>query len=158
MLRIGIVGQPGCGKTALFKALAPSAAVEVGAGGKREVHIGQARVPDPRLDELNRVFQRPKQVNAVVEYVDVVGFSRGEASRSGYEAQFLGDGDDNQMVGHDSSIHQTCQVSRTCQVWSLFAQVYHVLADLSRANSRIQQQRRPNRLGRLCLFVVPSSL
>jgi hypothetical protein len=91
MLRIGIVGQPGCGKTALFKALAPSAEVEVGAGGKREVHIGQARVPDPRLDELNRVFQRPKQVNAVVEYVDVVGFSRGEASRSGYEAQFLGD-------------------------------------------------------------------
>ena len=91
MLQIGIVGQPGCGKTSLFKALCPASSAEIGSGGKREAHIGQARVPDPRLDELNRIFQRDRQINTVVEYVDVVGFSRGEAAKSGYEAQFLGE-------------------------------------------------------------------
>lgn len=91
MLRIGIVGPSGCGKTSLFKALAPASSAEVGAGGKREVHIGQTKVPDSRLDILFSIFQRKKKVNAIIEYIDVVGFSRGDAAKSGYEAQFLGE-------------------------------------------------------------------
>ncbi|MCX6641662.1 MAG: redox-regulated ATPase YchF [bacterium] len=91
MLRIGIVGAPGSGKTSLFKALTPSTGVEVGARGKREIHIGQAKVQDPRLDELTRIFHPERKVNAIVEYVDMAGFTKGEASRSGFEAQFLGE-------------------------------------------------------------------
>lgn len=90
MLRIGIVGLSGCGKTSLFRALT-GASAEVGVSGKREIHVGQAKVSDVRLDTLTRVFQRGRQVNAVVEYVDVVGFTAGEASRAGFEDQFLGD-------------------------------------------------------------------
>ena len=97
MLRIGMMGLPGCGKTSLFRALTGVTA-HVGTGGKREVHVGQARVPDGRLSELNGVFRRPRQVNAVVEYVDVVGFASGDARRAGFresaavwEDQFLGD-------------------------------------------------------------------
>jgi GTP-binding protein YchF len=89
MLRIGIIGPQGCGKTSLFKALAPAASAAVGSSQKREIHIGQAKVPDPRLDELFRVFQKSKQVNATIEYVDVVGYKRGEAAKSGYDPQLL---------------------------------------------------------------------
>lgn len=97
MLRIGMTGLPGCGKTSLFRALTGTTP-HVGTAGRREVHVGQARVPDARLDELNRVFQRPRQINAIVEYVDVVGFTSGDARKASFresatalEDQFLGD-------------------------------------------------------------------
>jgi len=97
MLRIGLTGLPGCGKTTLFQALT-GIATHIGAAAKREVHVGQAKVPDPRLEDLNRVFQKPKAIPAIVEYVDVAGFSAGDARRAGFresatswEDQFLGD-------------------------------------------------------------------
>ncbi len=89
MLRIGIVGPTGCGKTSLFKALCPAVDAEVGAAQRREMHIGQAKVPDERLDELFRIFRKGKKVNAAVEYVDFVGYRRGHASSRGYDPQFL---------------------------------------------------------------------
>jgi hypothetical protein len=89
MLRIGIIGPTGCGKTSLFKALCPAANVEIGAALRREIHIGQAKVPDERLDELFRIFQKGKKVNAVVEYVDFAGYRRGDAASRGYDPQFL---------------------------------------------------------------------
>ena len=90
MLRIGLTGLPECGKTLLFRALT-GVATHVGAAAKREVHVGQAKVPDPRLVELNRVFQKPKAIPAIVEYVDIAGFSAGDARRADFEDQFLGD-------------------------------------------------------------------
>ncbi len=92
MLRIGIIGPSGCGKTSLFKALSPSSAAQVGSSNKREIHIGQAKVADARLDHIFKVYPRGKKVNATVEYVDVAGYQRGEAAKSGgYDAQFLGE-------------------------------------------------------------------
>lgn len=89
MLRVGIIGPTGCGKTSLFKALCPASDAQVGAALKPEIHVGQAQVPDPRLDELFRIFQKGKQVNAVVEYLDFAGYRRGEAASGGYDPRFL---------------------------------------------------------------------
>ncbi|RJP79886.1 MAG: redox-regulated ATPase YchF [Candidatus Zixiibacteriota bacterium] len=90
MLRLGIVGLPGSGKTSLFRALTGVVA-EIGAAGRREIHVGQAKVPDARLDRLFALYQPRKETPAVVEYVDVAGIKAGETSRSGLEDQFLGD-------------------------------------------------------------------
>ena len=90
MLRIGIVGLPGCGKTSLFRALTGVVA-EVGAAGRREIHVGQAKVPDTRLDRIYELFPRARKVNATVEYIDVVGFTTGDARKATFENQFLGD-------------------------------------------------------------------
>ncbi len=90
MLRIGLVGLPGSGKTSLFRALT-GAVTAVGAAAKRELHVGQAKVPDIRLDELNRIFQPKRKVQAIVEYVDVAGMKTGETRRAALEDQFLGD-------------------------------------------------------------------
>jgi len=87
MLRIGIIGPQGCGKTTLFQALTP--AVQVEGGARREIHIGQAKVKDLRLDHLHEIFGRSKKVNAIVEYVDFAGYKRGESKGSGYDPQML---------------------------------------------------------------------
>jgi GTP-binding protein YchF len=64
---------------------------EVGAAGRREIHVGQAKVPDQRLDQIYELFPRARKVNATVEYVDVVGFTSGDARKATFENQFLGD-------------------------------------------------------------------
>ncbi len=88
MLRIAIVGLPGSGKTSLFRALT-SAAV-AGAPGKKEIHVGQAKVPDRRLDQLHRWFDG-REVHALVEYVDSAGFGGGAAPRSAFDDRMLGE-------------------------------------------------------------------
>jgi ribosome-binding ATPase len=73
-MRTAIIGLPMVGKTSLFQILT---------GAARETHIGStaahtgvAKVPDPRLDELARLFEPPKVTHAAVEYVDMPSISK----------------------------------------------------------------------------------
>ena len=79
-MRIGLFGFPGVGKTTLFNALT-GAHVPV-AGARREPHMGVARVPDPRVDRLAEIFRPKKVTHASVEFVDLIGFRRDDASAS----------------------------------------------------------------------------
>lgn len=82
-MRIGIVGLPLSGKTTVFNALTgANLATGVSPGGKREPNIGVVKVPDERLERLNKMLQPERKVPATVEYVDVAGLKKG-ASRSG---------------------------------------------------------------------------
>jgi GTP-binding protein YchF len=64
IMKLGIIGLPDSGKSTIFEALTQKVAV----GHKGETDIGTVRVPDKRLDELNRMYQRQKIVYAQVEY------------------------------------------------------------------------------------------
>ncbi len=85
-MQLGLVGLPRVGKTTLFSALVGKA-VDRGYG-KRETHIGVAKVPDPRLEELTALFNPRKQIHATVEYVDVAGLEAG-TGKAGYDESFL---------------------------------------------------------------------
>ncbi len=85
-MQLGLVGLPRVGKTTLFGALVGKA-VDKGYG-KREMHIGVAKVPDQRLEDLTALFNPRKQIHATVEYVDVGGLEAG-AAKSGYDENFL---------------------------------------------------------------------
>jgi GTP-binding protein YchF len=70
MLRAGLIGLPGSGKTTLFELLtkvheAPRT------HGKTEANVGISRVPDHRLDQLTSLFQPKKRVPATVEFADM---------------------------------------------------------------------------------------
>jgi hypothetical protein len=79
MLRAGLIGFPGVGKTSLFQLLT-SAREAPRTGGKAEANVGVARVPDERLDRLTALFNPRKRVPATVEFADIAGAGGGRGS------------------------------------------------------------------------------
>jgi len=89
-MQMGIVGLSLSGKTTLFNALTRAHADRLHHGGaKREAHHGVVKVPEPRLAELQRIFQRERVVPTTVEYVDSAGFEKGVSEKGGFPEQFL---------------------------------------------------------------------
>jgi GTP-binding protein YchF len=82
MLRAGLIGFPGTGKTALFQLLT-SAREAPRQGGRGEAHVGVSRVPDERLDRLTALFNPRKRVPATVEFADIAGAA---GARTGAQA------------------------------------------------------------------------
>lgn len=77
-MRIGILGLPNTGKTALFNALTgmsedSSPVVTV----KPEPHVGVVKVPDPRIDYLARYYNPKKTTYADMELFDMMGIVPG---------------------------------------------------------------------------------
>ncbi|MDA0999947.1 MAG: DUF933 domain-containing protein [bacterium] len=82
-MKIGIIGLPASGKTTLFNALTGGSAK---AGGYGQVHLGVARVADPRVDALSEIFRPKKTTYATVNFADVPALEGSESSRSAGEA------------------------------------------------------------------------
>jgi ribosome-binding ATPase len=89
MARVGILGLPNVGKTALFNALtglgAPTAAHPF---STTEPNVGVAKVPDDRLDEAARLEESEKTVYATLDLLDLPAMAG--PGGSGLGAQFLG--------------------------------------------------------------------
>ena len=73
-MQTGIIGLPQVGKTTLFRILT-NAHFEVKGGGQG-THIGVAKVPEPRLLELAKLYNPKKITYATVNYVDLGGMQK----------------------------------------------------------------------------------
>ncbi len=71
-MKLGIIGLEQSGKTTVFNALT-GADKEVGTFGKIEAHISMVKVPDERLDWLEKVYHPQRTVHADIEFVDIPG-------------------------------------------------------------------------------------
>jgi len=76
-MQTGIIGLPQVGKTTLFRILT-KAQVE-GKAGAQGTHVGVAKVPEPRLLELAKLYNPKKITYATVQYVDVGGMQKDRA-------------------------------------------------------------------------------
>ena len=91
MERLGLVGLPNSGKSALFNALTGgSAQVAAHPFSTTESTVGVAHVADPRLDALAEMSRSRKKVAATVQLVDIAGLVAGSASGEGLGNRFLG--------------------------------------------------------------------
>jgi ribosome-binding ATPase len=73
-MQTGIVGLPQVGKTTLFKILTK---VHLDAKATQAaMHVGVARVPEPRIDKLAALYRPKKVTHATVQYVDVGGLQK----------------------------------------------------------------------------------
>jgi GTP-binding protein YchF len=70
-VKIGLVGYPGSGKSAVFGALT-GMSVETGFGAHRE-NVGVVKVPDPRVDALAALYAPKKTTYAEVTFDDLAG-------------------------------------------------------------------------------------
>src|SRR5258707_8808572 len=73
-MKTAIIGLPMVGKTSLFTIL--TGVHEATRVGSMETRVGMAKVPDPRLGELAKIFEPPKVTYAVVEYLDFPAVSK----------------------------------------------------------------------------------
>jgi len=73
-VQAGIIGLPQVGKTTLFRILT-KAHVE-GKGAASATHVGVAKVPEPRLQELAKLYNPKKITYATVNYVDLGGMQK----------------------------------------------------------------------------------
>jgi ribosome-binding ATPase len=90
MERLGIVGLPNAGKSALFNALTGgSAVVAQHPFSTTETNTGVAQVPDERLDRLAVMSESKKVVHATAELVDIAGLVAGAAQGEGLGNRFL---------------------------------------------------------------------
>jgi GTP-binding protein YchF len=72
-MQTGIIGLPQVGKTTLFRILTRA---HVDAKGGQATHIGVAKVPEPRLIELAKLYNPKKITYATVNYVDLGGMQK----------------------------------------------------------------------------------
>lgn len=78
-MRIALFGFPMTGKSTLFRVLTGTAPPPPGA--RAETQIGVTRVPEPRLLRLAEMYSPKKTTPATIEYLDLAGMEKGEATK-----------------------------------------------------------------------------
>jgi ribosome-binding ATPase len=72
-MQTGIIGLPQVGKTTLFRILTKA---HVEAKGAQTTHVGIAKVPELRLQQLAKLYDPKKITYATVQYVDLGGMQK----------------------------------------------------------------------------------
>ncbi len=89
-LNLGIVGLPNVGKSTLFNALTRNNVLAANYPfATIEPNEGVVPLPDPRLDELAKMFESEKIVPAPVTFVDIAGIVKGASEGAGLGNKFL---------------------------------------------------------------------
>ncbi len=101
MLSVGIIGLPNAGKSSVFNALtAGSANVSNYAFTTTRPNAGTVAVPDPRLEELERLLEPEEATPCLIRFIDVAGLVEGASRGKGLGNQFLGEVRQVHAVAH----------------------------------------------------------
>jgi ribosome-binding ATPase len=101
ILEICIIGLPKSGKTTIFNVLTKGKAdTTTYATTTLAPNIGVSKVPEPRLQVLDKIFHPKKVIPAEIKYVDIVGTAKDFGKGEGISGQFL-----NYLSNADALLH-----------------------------------------------------
>ncbi len=141
-MQIGLVGLQYSGKTTLFSTLAglqldPSLI-------KDEQSVEMVKVPDPRLDNLSKLFNPKKQVNATVEVIDIPGLRMSDDNKVKITSNFLNSVRNNDALFYiirnfknDAVSHPMMNINPSRDID--FLEIEFLLSDLAFLDSRIEK-------------------
>jgi ribosome-binding ATPase len=156
-MKAGLVGLPSSGKSTLFQLLTGAAPL----AGRPEARLGMARVPDPRVDALARMFSPRKTTPATVEYVDVPGTAKGEGAAlvdlpalRGVDALVhVVRAFDNDVVPHPEGSVDPLRDVRVLELELMLADLGQVERRLERLDQNIKKARRAEDVAERELFL-----
>jgi ribosome-binding ATPase YchF (GTP1/OBG family) len=88
-MKIGVTGLPGSGKSTVFSAITHVARTTETADVTKP-HLGAVKVPDPRLDELGKIFGSKKVTPIELTFVDNPGFKVAQLGDAGALVHVIG--------------------------------------------------------------------
>lgn len=97
----GIVGLPNVGKSTLFNAITAAGAEAANYPFCTiDPNVGVVVVPDPRVEELAKIYLPSKIVPSTIEFVDIAGLVKGASRGEGLGNQFLSHIRDVDAIAH----------------------------------------------------------
>ena len=88
-MEISLIGLPKSGKTTIFNALTKGKAEITPYATTFTPNIGVSKVPESRLQVLNKIFQPKKMTPSEVRYADLAGMAKGFGKDERIRGQFL---------------------------------------------------------------------
>jgi len=93
-MKLALAGLSNSGKTTLFNALTGlDIETTIYPSVTGEPHIGIVKVPDSRVDKLSYIYNPKKTTLATVEYIDIIGFTKGDTSQNRKVIDLIKDSD-----------------------------------------------------------------
>jgi len=100
-MKIGIIGLPQVGKTTIFNVLTKSDIEIQNFSRGIEANIKNIKVPDSRLENLQKIYEPKKFTPAEIEYVDIAGITSSENKQvKGLDRQLV-----NMIKNSDAFLH-----------------------------------------------------
>ena len=101
-MEISIIGLPKSGKTTIYNALTKDKAnTDTFSTASITPNIGVSKVPEPRLEFLEKIYQPKKTMLAEIKYTDIAGIGKGFGKDDGISGKLL-----NYLGNADALIHQ----------------------------------------------------